>query len=38
MLVAWLPTRWSNWCVTEEKKKVTEPFLVDEKQYKDAYN
>ena len=30
MLVAWFSTRWWDWCISEDEKKVTELFLIDE--------
>ena len=25
------PTRWWDWCMSEDEKKETEPFFIDEK-------
>ena len=25
------PTRWCDWCMSEDEKKETEPFFIDEK-------
>ena len=33
MLVAWFSTRWWDWCMSEDEKKVTELFLIDESYY-----
>ena len=34
MLVAWHPTRWWIWCMSEDKKKEIKLFFIVEKQYK----
>ena len=34
MPVAWHPTRWWDWCMSENEIKEIKPFLIDEKQYK----
>ena len=31
MPVAWHPTRWWEWCMSENEKEEIEPFLIDEK-------
>ena len=31
MPAAWYPTRWRDWCASEDMKKEKEPFLIDEK-------
>ena len=31
MPVAWHPTRWWDWRVSEDEKKEREPYLIDEK-------
>ena len=31
LLVAWHPTRWWNWCVSEDEKKGIETFFIADK-------
>ena len=31
MSVAWHPTRWWDWCISEDEKKDIQPFSINEK-------
>ena len=37
MPVAWLPTRWQDWCISEDDKKGIEPIFISEKWEKCFY-
>ena len=37
MLVTWLPTRWRDWCISEDDKKGIEPIFICEKWEKCFY-
>ena len=26
---AWYPTKWLDWCISENEEKETEPFMID---------
>ena len=29
MLVAWHPTRWWDWCISEDEKKEIDPIFIE---------